>query len=442
MKLTDTIYGIILNEYNDAMMRRLIAKFKEEQPNLDDNTIIKYIIDFKKIASKLQNRDILTYNWKDLETAVDSNRSVRIKAGKIDATAEDANLLFNQDNIRIYHGNGKKACIKYSNGYSFCIGARGEDNRYSYYRGNPKEFDKVIGTPYFVFNDNLDKKDPTHVLVIFHYTDYTVNKYQNNNENEKHYFTVTNANNDGDKEFDSFDQIVSRYPWVKPLGSKLTAGEYTNDEKNYFKELAVVEKKMSDAKGEFRTYMDSVMNPVNVDFYTELYELLFGRFDYFTPGETIESKYNAVKEGGFKYVCDLDPSMMWDKLRSLWDSDMSTSLRDTISSIEDWFDRATILSTEENFDSKVQAYVKKHIMPQLKRIYADESLVGTEPFDKNYDLIFKAAVRTMEETAKKYSDLTQLRAVTLHGGLNQVIEKVIAAEKELKNLKRKYQDIS
>ena len=202
MKLIPILENIILLEYSEKLVNGLVEKFKQENPRLTDEIIRTYIQDFKNISQKLDNKDITKYNWKDLEQTVDSNRSTKIKAGKIDVTAEDANLLYNKDGLRLYIGNSKKACIKYGNGYSFCISARGEGNLYGTYRRD--DMDR-IGTPYFLFNDTLPKKDKRHVLVIFHKYDQETKEIE---------YTVTNAKNDGETEFNDINDMISKFPWI------------------------------------------------------------------------------------------------------------------------------------------------------------------------------------------------------------------------------------
>jgi len=224
MKLTETIKSIILLEYSRKIVDQLINKFKEEYPGLKDETIMAYITKFNDISSKLDvsKRDITKYSWKELETTVDANRSKRIKTGKIDVTAEDSNLLYNNNGIRLYHGNSKKACIKYGNGYSFCISARGNDNMYDFYR---KEIG--TGTPYFVFNDKLPHNDERHVLVIFVFGE---------EENTRHNlytrrYTVTTAKNSGDIDYDNINEIISDFPWVKDVASFITPHDLSGVEK-------------------------------------------------------------------------------------------------------------------------------------------------------------------------------------------------------------------
>jgi hypothetical protein len=205
------LYNLI-NEYGQSLIQTLIEKFQKEEPALTPTIIKGYIDRFDRIKNNLQEKDITKYTWKDLEIAVDSYQpKQRIKAGTIDPTVTDANLLYNQDGIRIYLGLDKKSCIKYGNGYSFCISARGDNNMYSHYRV------KKRGTPYFIFNDNLPKtkENPNHVLVLFVYDIPPDSSYMTRNERAR--YTITNALNKGEKHYNSINYVVSDYPWTKPI---------------------------------------------------------------------------------------------------------------------------------------------------------------------------------------------------------------------------------
>jgi cytidyltransferase-like protein len=202
-----------LKEYSDKIVNQLVDKFKQEKPNLGVDTIKAYINRFSQIkdSPRVTEKDITKYNWKDLETTVDANQPKRIKAGKINngEPSKDANLVYNQNGLRIYVGKTKNACIKYGNGYSFCISARGDDNMYQDYRYEQG------GTPYFIFDDTKSSKqdengdfiDPTHLLVIFAYEDV---EYQAP-------YTVTTADNPGEDQYNGFTYIESKYPRLKGL---------------------------------------------------------------------------------------------------------------------------------------------------------------------------------------------------------------------------------
>ena len=202
-----------LSEISDKIANQLIAKFTKENPDLDVNQAKEYIKRFDQIKSNLpvDKRDILKYSWSDLEQTIVDNQSKRTKAGKInDGEPEDANLVYNQNGLRIYVGKTKKACIKYGNGYNFCISSRGEDNLYKDYRY------KQGGTPYFVFDDTKTSErdeygefiDEEHLLVIFTFND---------EDEESAYYSVTTADNPGEDEYFTFGSIEQSYPKLKGL---------------------------------------------------------------------------------------------------------------------------------------------------------------------------------------------------------------------------------
>ena len=248
----------ILNEYSTKIINQLIDRFKQEQPSLDTNIIQAYINRFTQIRNspKISEKDITKYSWKELETAIDSNQPKRIKAGKINdgEPSKDANLVYNQNQLRIYVGKTKEACIKYGNGYSFCISARGDQSMYHTYRYGQG------GTPYFIFDDTKSSEqdengefiDPEHLLVVF--------KYESPEEGSEYGdgYSITNANNPGEKEFDDFNEIEKYYPRLKGLknifqpaaADPKEKAEYKIKEK-YNKELSFIEGKYREQDKEF-----------------------------------------------------------------------------------------------------------------------------------------------------------------------------------------------
>jgi hypothetical protein len=199
------LYNLI-NEYGQSLIETLTEKFQKEVPTLTPTIIRNYIDRFDRIKNNLDEKDITKYTWKDLENTVDGYQpKQRIKAGTIDPTVTDANLLYNQDGVRIYLGKDKKSCIKYGNGYTFCISARGENNMYAQYRIRDK------GTPYFIFNDKLPTTDNRHLMVLFVYEHGTVQYAKR--------YSVTLATNkpEDETEYDTLVEITSLYPWTKPL---------------------------------------------------------------------------------------------------------------------------------------------------------------------------------------------------------------------------------
>jgi hypothetical protein len=440
MKLTETIYSIILKEYSEGVMRRLIDKFKSEQSNLTDTIIISYINDFKKISEKLENRDIMTYSWKDLETTVDSNRSTRIKAGKIDVTAEDANLLYNRDGVRIYHGKDKKACIKYSNGYSFCIGARGKNNMYSMYRqiiggAHQSTMDKifnvgpgsVVGTPYFVFNDNMDKEDPNHVLVIFEYA------YDNDKPNPgiSHY-TVTNADNNGDQEFVKFSKIVAKYPWVKPLENVMVADKgLSAEEKEHAKQKEELESSIKNLKNNF---LSNFRDKDLYGSYIHLFEYLEYGIDYLNNEITPRERYNAMMNGMNLYQAKLERDIISQKY--IDDGETDANLKIILENVGKSFMSGFILAKPDDFITPATNYIKRFMIPFLK----EQGIKGIEgPY---YDSVVKYCVYSMDRTKRLHRDLQRIKDVTINNESAAVIEQILKLSEKIMALDKKYRHIA
>jgi hypothetical protein len=438
MKLIDTLHNILLNEYSDNIMRKLIEKFKSEEPNLTDTIIISYIIEFKKISQKLENRDIMTYSWKDLETTVDSNKSVRIKAGKIDVTAEDANLLYNKDGVRIYHGKDKTACIKYSNGYSFCIGARGKNNMYSHYRKKTGSnswslLDKfvdapdIIGTPYFVFNDNMDNEDPNHILVIFEYA------YDNNKPNARiSHYTVTNADNNGDIEFRNFNKIVAKYPWVKPLENVMVADKgMSADEKEYDKQKEYLESSISNLKNTFlNNYRDSDLS----GYYIQLFEYLQYGMDYLNDEITSRERYNAMMNGMNLYQSKIEHDVISQKYND--DAETDENLKTILEKVGKSFMSGFILAKPDDFISPATDYVKRFLIPFLKQ----QGIKGIEgPY---YDKVVEYCVYSMDRMKRLHRDLQKIKDITVNNESAAVIEQILRLSDKIMVLNKKYAHIS
>jgi len=196
------LYNLI-NEYGQSLIQTLIEKFQKEVPTLTPAIIKSYVDRFERIKNNLTEKDITKYTWKELENTVDGYQpKQRIKAGKLDPTVSDANLLYDQDGVRIYLGKDKKSCIKYGNGYSFCISARGPGNMYGQYRIHRK------GTPYFIFNDKLPTTDNRHLMVLFVYDKPTDERYS---------LTLASNRPEDEMMYNKLKDIIANYPWTDPM---------------------------------------------------------------------------------------------------------------------------------------------------------------------------------------------------------------------------------
>lgn len=273
----------IINEYSTKLVNTLIDKFQQQNPNLDRNIIKGYIQRFKEIKNNpnIIEKDINRLTWKELETAVDANQPKRIKAGKLNdgSPSSDSNLIYNQKNLRIYAAKSQKACIKYGNGYSFCISTRGDRSLYDDYVFNKG------GSPYFIFDDSLTSEQdnngdflfPNHLLVLFVHDDY---------------YTVTDANNKGDKTFYNFDDIVQSYPKLKGL-------------KKLFKQFPpnLLEKQLSQLKNEYSKKILDIIERYSKNFGdSEHYDSIVGLLYYFDKISQENEKINQALNHDLLYV--------------------------------------------------------------------------------------------------------------------------------------------
>lgn len=232
MKFSSIIYEMVLREYNEKLLNQITKKFQEEAPGLDTNIIRIYINRFIQIKNSpnVTEKDITKYTWKQLETVVDSNQPKRIKAGKINdgEPGGDSNLVYNENGLRIYVGKTKNACIKYGNGYSFCISSRGQESMYTYYRYD------LVGTPYFIFDDTKTSEqdeygnfiDTDHLLVLF--------VHEPTHKGGDFWYTITTADNQGEEEFDIFNKIEDKYPRLKGMKELFQPVEADPKEKKLF----------------------------------------------------------------------------------------------------------------------------------------------------------------------------------------------------------------
>jgi len=360
MKLIEILESIVIMEYSEGVVKKLVVKFKNENPDLEDETIMKYIQEFKNISSKLPNKDITKYNWDELERVVDANRSVKVKAGKIDVTVTDSNLLYNQDRIRLYHANNKKACIKYSNGYSFCIGSRGSDNMYNHYRHRISNGNERTGTPYFIFNDRLPKEDPSHILVIF------VNQKIDVDGDKEISFSLTDALNHGDKEFEHLSEIIELYSWISLIKNHLKFIDITPEEREFYKVRKELGQSILDEKERIiKEYKDN-------DTFRALSFLL-------TPNSAVEvsmkmtpkEAYYNILEGKNYYHTSLNVSNIINqinKTRQKYVKELDISFQDCVQQNTKW--RLDFMCLEKERNNFMNDYINKCVST-FKKCYLD-----------------------------------------------------------------------
>jgi hypothetical protein len=208
MKLLDTIYESVILEYSQKLVNQLVDKFSEEGADSEDAK--EYISLFKKYSQglDLDKRDITKYSWQDLWDTVNDRleSKKRIKAGKIgDKNIDKDDVIYEKDGVVIYRGDSKEKCIRYGNGYNFCISSRGEDNKYD-------EYTHVTKNYYFIFNNNTEKFDPFRLVVIQKLL-YPLTP----NSSQYVLWDARNRQMFPSERLPSFDTIEILLPWLKGL---------------------------------------------------------------------------------------------------------------------------------------------------------------------------------------------------------------------------------
>jgi hypothetical protein len=98
--------------------------------------------------------------WQRFHEIIDGLTNLQQKkTGKNDGMPIDAKPIFHNDRIDVYEANSPQTCVKYGQGYGFCISQPGGTMWQSYR-------DTQISTFYFVFDRTRDKSDPLHVVVV------------------------------------------------------------------------------------------------------------------------------------------------------------------------------------------------------------------------------------------------------------------------------------
>jgi hypothetical protein len=230
------LYESLLVEYSEKVIKNKFDEYKNQVVNLDYDTVEYYVQRFDQIKDSLKQRvqrgdelvlrllprdlktedalnkfyyiDILRWKkFNDLERLIDGAFS-KAQAKKkeeelVNSVQTDADLIYSKDGIEIYKGDAEHKCIKYGKDsyYSWCI-SQPQRSAYNTYRFRGAESRMF----YFIFDRNkTDRRgertrfeDPFHAFVIHVLENGT--------------YKLTNAANDGDRSYRTFDDLVNALP--------------------------------------------------------------------------------------------------------------------------------------------------------------------------------------------------------------------------------------
>ena len=190
-----------LFEISDKIKQTLRAKFKQQNDLLSDDQINYYLDKWDRYAKNfpVDKRDITRLPFGEIEQLIDNalaraqlkGRSQEIKP----VTQNEA--IYDDNNLLIFKGDTREKCIRYGEGYRFCISRKDISNLFFSYRMRADE-------PVFYFVVDLDrpKEDIYHLIVIY--------------VNNQGIYHVATANNPGDKQM-TWEQIVQHQPKLANL---------------------------------------------------------------------------------------------------------------------------------------------------------------------------------------------------------------------------------
>ena len=199
-----------LNEYSEGEIKRLMAQFKEEAEDLDiqisDEQLKKYIERFDQLKNnpKVTDKDLRKYSLSKLIQLVTSSPGAELPSDEKEDDTPD--VVYNDNGITIWNGAKQGNCIVYGasqklpGGSKWCITEPGG----SYFGRYRYGADYDYPTFYLAKNSNLPDSDKLSFvsLQVLKGGDY---KFTNR------------ANNPGMEGPFSWEQLLSKVPWLRNI---------------------------------------------------------------------------------------------------------------------------------------------------------------------------------------------------------------------------------
>lgn len=202
---------IVMQYYNDFISMKDMKEFL----TCTANNITMPVGDKRK--------DILQYkHFEQLETIINEvSRLKNVGSQNYEEIIVDGKPIFHNNDVEIYYADTPRACIQYKGkyNYSWCIARNDSGNMFYTYRLKPHEpafyfVKRILATKMEFDNWNGEFKDKYHFFVI-----QIINNPNYYNDNDTNNYTVTSANNDGDKQM-SWNDILKIAPELNGLKNK------------------------------------------------------------------------------------------------------------------------------------------------------------------------------------------------------------------------------
>lgn len=197
------LYEFILFELTDKVKNLLQTRYEAENPDTDPNEIRQNIDKWDQYVNSIpkEHRDITRLDYLQVKRIIDDAQFKTEIRGrqKTDTSTDPSDLVYDRNNLTIYRGDSKPKCIRYGDGYSWCISRSDASNLFYSYRMRTRE-----PMFYFVFDKNRERDDPLHATVVYV-----------NNMGQYHLAT---ARNTGDEEY-TWEELAKLMPRISGLKS-------------------------------------------------------------------------------------------------------------------------------------------------------------------------------------------------------------------------------
>ena len=205
------VYNLFpLNEYKEGEINRLMAQFKAEAEDLNiqvsDEQLKKYIERFSRLkdSPKVTEKDLRKYSLSKLIKLVTASPGAEVDNEEEEDTTPD--VVYREGDITIWNGAKQGNCITYGSnqpmqgGSRWCITQPGGSYWGRYRYGDEYKYP----TFYLAKNDALPDSDKLSFVAI---------QVLNNGQ----YKFTNRANNPGMEGPFSWDQLLSRVPWLSSI---------------------------------------------------------------------------------------------------------------------------------------------------------------------------------------------------------------------------------